>query len=249
MAGALPLMGCGLWIMFGFLAAAVKAMSFATWGLFLLGLGLFVGGVRLQTRLARRRVTAGADGIRIQRWLRKPRFYSWDEVLGFARTKHKLLLQTMEGNKHVGTHVETAPDPKVDARPTWAPGLGAQATYNELISAAKANYKLNGRLRCAEVIEGLPPEEWRAALEKSLGSGDYRGRGLSREDLVFDLENPAAPIELRATIAGLIRPRAEDLTRFRSAFQAAAAPRVRVAIEEAMVHVEAFDSADQELER
>ncbi|MFT5358513.1 MAG: hypothetical protein ACI9KE_005752 [Polyangiales bacterium] len=249
MTGALPLIGCGLWLMVAALTGAVMSMSVAGWSKFLLALGLFVGVFRLYSLLARRRLTAGADGIRITRWLRRPRFYSWDKVVGFVRKKHKLILQTMEGDQHVGTHVSTAPDPSVDARPTWAPGLGENATYNDLVSAATTHFEQSGRLRCAEVIEGLPPTEWRAALVKCLESGDYRGRGLSREDLVFDLENPAAPIELRATIASLIRPRVDDAKRFRSAFEAAAAPRVRVAMEEAMERVEAFEaSADQERE-
>lgn len=248
MSCAVTLFGCGLFIMMLLLVAAVQTMNFAGWAVFLTGIGLFWAGIRLRILLKQRRLMIGADGIRIKGWLRKPRFYAWDEVIGFVRDFHTLKLRTTDGDEDVGTHI-SPPDPMVDARPAWAPGLRKYATLNHLVAAAKTNFEQSGRLRCAEVIEGRAPAEWRAALQESLESGDYRDRGLSREDLLVDLENPAAPKELRAIIASLIRPRLEEEERFRRAFAGSAAPKVRVAIEEAMEQVKASEERAGKLER
>lgn len=170
------------------------------------------------------RITIGADGVVIARLFRE-RFYPHDRIADLEVAPQEVTLILTDGSRVAAKarHLPEAQQKALQirfeqARRVWSAGDAGGAALSRL--------DRNGRSGA----------DWREALRAVLAKAAvYRGRALTREDLLAVLESPSAPADRRigAAVALADAGDADDRTRIRVAADACADPRLRVALEHA----------------
>jgi hypothetical protein len=190
--------------------------------------------------------SVGADGVAL-RWLWTRRFIGYDEIdvvsrfdRGWGRDRISGLRLTLRSNEEVLVPI---------TRGTWASNDGDAAIIEERIEEAMQAFRQGGGEADAALLRrgdrGLG--QWVAAL-RSIGAGsnaDLRTAPFPRERLFRIVEDPACSASDRAAAAVALGADLDDdaRARLRSAAEATAAPKLRIAIEKA-----AGDDTPAELE-
>lgn len=193
---------------------------------FILTTLLFVAGILWPSRLS-----IGADGI-LSRWLWRRRFFPFSQLERVDPVERGAL-----NKRYLGLELS-----KKDGTTTFLP-IGqkrwAEEEFNaaaERVREAIAVYGAGGRSRATSALAraGRSPSEWITSLRR-LGEGanaDMRTAPVAREELARVVADPSAGPAVRASAAvALAASKAPaDLARIRVAAEAAAAPKLRVAL-------------------
>ncbi|MFT3766942.1 MAG: hypothetical protein QM820_15700 [Minicystis sp.] len=201
-------------------ATAIRGIGFVTLFLFF-SIAIFA---LVREVLGPAQIVIGADGILVRQRFQR-RFYAHDRVAGLAARTERTTLVLTDGSqvrlrtRHLSpaqrAELETRFD---DARRAFQAGDAEHAALSQL--------DRGGRSIAA----------WRGAIGGLLAQADvYRGRALTRDDLIGVVESPAAPIERRVAAALALSGTNDDdaRARMRIAAEASADVRIRIALQKA----------------
>jgi hypothetical protein len=180
----------------------------------------------------RAEVRLGSDGLLIRRWVGKSRFVPFSAIESASTQGANVGILLHDGTAihlHVGTGKPTGTDAEEAASQTRRDIV---ARVNEALT--RAGRPLADASAALLVRAGRSTKDWLLDLTITTGeAASYRVSAVPREELWRMVEDPALSPTARAGAAVVLREALdeEERTRLRSAAEACAAPRLRVALD------------------